>query len=336
MKRLHCTTTTAMLALTTLTLGAGAAQAAAPTVIFQRAGVKTGLNTNIFSADGTALLLALSTGFEVRRATDGALLNTVNLPAGSLGYDAVAFSPDKTQIALVFFQSGTGRIELWRVSNTTLIRTITTDATRSFKAIDFSSGGLVATQERFAYGGGGFLRVHNASTGALVRKIGPTVRNSSPVEIGFSPNGQYLAGINHNATPSLQVYRTSDWTIPLAFGSTGLFSWSPDGGSLWTAGFQQVSVPAGTVLQTVTLPADSYITSITPNNHSGLATVYVNGQVANLLRFIHLPDGATQLTYTLAPGTQVWSGEVNSTATRFTYEICPTDCTVYVASMPAL
>src|SRR5262245_24472103 len=128
-----------------LALSAGTAAALTPTVVWQRAGVKTGPNTAIYSADGTAILLALSTGFEVRRASDGALLNTVTLPSGSLGYNAVAFSPDKTQVALALFQ-GTGWIELWGVSNNTLIRTITTDATRSFKAIAYSSGGQVATQ----------------------------------------------------------------------------------------------------------------------------------------------------------------------------------------------
>src|SRR5262249_48848312 len=143
------------------------------TVIWQRSGILTGLDTAIFSADGTAILLAISTGFEVHRSSDGVLLNTLTLPAGSLAYNKVAFSPDKTQVALAQFNGASGWIELWSVSSSTLIRTISTDAVRSFKAISYSGSGLLATQERFAYGGGGFLRVNNASTGALVAKIGP-------------------------------------------------------------------------------------------------------------------------------------------------------------------
>lgn len=321
---------------------ASLAWALTPTVVWQQV-VPVNRPGNVFSADGSAILLTSNTGFELRRSTDGALLNALTLPAASLSYLKVALSPDKQFVALAFFTNAVGTIEIWRVSNSTLARTITTDAVRSFKAIDYSSTGLVATQERFAYGGGGLLRVHNASTGALVKKIGPTVRNSNPVTIGFSPNGQYLAykdtfSLTDNGLP---VLRTSDWSVAMKFGTgtyAGFSSWSPDGGSLWTEGYEQVSVPGNTVLQT--LQAGSvYVTGFTPDNHHGLGTVYSDFQSTNVIEFLHVPDGKAEVVYTLTPGASVGSGQVNSSGKFFTYGIAAADftsVTEFVAKVPSL
>jgi hypothetical protein len=318
------------------------ASALTPTVAWQQV-VPANRPGNVFSADGSVILLTTSTGFQVRRATDGVLLNTLVLPAASLSYEKMAFSPDKQFVALVFFTSAVGTIEIWRVSDSTLARTITTDAVRSFKAIDFSSNGLIATQERFAYGGGGYLRVHNAATGVLVKKLGPTVRNSNPVDVGFSPNGQYLAYKDTFTTTDngLPVVRTSDWSLALKFGTgtyAGFLRWSPDGGSLWTDGYQQVRVPDGTVLQTLQ-SGSVYVTGFTPDNHHGLGTVYSDFQATNMIEFLRIPDGSPEVVYTFNPGTQVGSGQINSGGTLFTYGIASTDFTSfteYVAKVPSL
>src|SRR5215471_2821268 len=203
---------------------AGAAGAGTPTVVWQKSGVQTGDST-IFSTDGTALLLSVTGGFELRRASDGVLLNTLTLPADSLGYDAKALSPDKTLVALSFLRSGGGTIELWRIAGSTLARTITTDAVRTIKGLAFSSTGLIASRERFAYGGGGNLRVHRVSDGTLVKKAGPVARNSARNGVGFSADGTYLA-VNDDNQSGLWILRTSDWSTARLISGATLFAWA--------------------------------------------------------------------------------------------------------------
>ena len=112
-------------------------------------------------------------GFQVRRASDGALLKTITLPAASQSYDKSAFSPDKQFVAISLVDSnGVTKIELWSLSTGSLVPgEYTTDAVRNIRGLDISSNsGLVASMERFAYGGGGMLRVFRTSDGALVLK----------------------------------------------------------------------------------------------------------------------------------------------------------------------
>jgi hypothetical protein len=54
--------------------------AGTPTVVWQASGVRTGYPNAVFSADGTGVLLATATGFDLRRAADGVLLHSVSLP----------------------------------------------------------------------------------------------------------------------------------------------------------------------------------------------------------------------------------------------------------------
>jgi WD40 repeat protein len=162
----------AALAITCTMTIAPLASAATPTVVWEATGIGSG--PAVFSADGTALLLVTTAGFELRRAADGVLLGTVTLPAGSQAYDAMALSPDKSLVAISLLRNAVVTIELWRLSNGSLARTITTDATRSIKGLSFSSTGLIASRERFAYAGGGYLRVFRVSDGGCwSRSWGP-------------------------------------------------------------------------------------------------------------------------------------------------------------------
>lgn len=315
-------------------LGAAVAGAGTPTVVWQKSGVQTGDST-IFSADGTALLLSVSGGFELRRASDGVLLNALTLPANSLGYDAKALSSDKTLVALSFLRNGSGTIELWRIAGSTLARTITTDAVRTIKGLAFSSTGLIASRERFAYGGGGNLRVHRVSDGTLVKKAGPVARNSAGGGVGFSADSKYLAVTDNNQS-GLWILRTSDWsTAQLIGGGATFFAWA-DNTSVWTGGFQRVRVTDGVVLATFPFNNVSLPSAFTPDNRFAYAWDMVDLTASNTIRFLRVTDGGTQLLYTFPSGTRVWSDKINSTQTLFIYEICPSDCTVYVASMPSL
>jgi WD40 repeat protein len=318
----------ALLALLMLATSTTTAWAVTPTVVWQ----KTGQYRHMFSADGTALLLATTTGFELHRSTDGALLRSVTLPTASQTYKDVALSPDKELLALVLENRS---IELWRVSNGTLARTIATDAVRDIKTVALSNA-FVATMERFAYGGGGMLRVHDVSTGALVKTV-LAVRNSTPQVLGFSPDGQYLGYQDHYAVSGLVVLRTSDWSTALTVGGgTMLFAWSRDSGSLWTSDYRRVRVPDGAVLQTVPAHADTVATAYTPDNQFFLADVLDNFQYTNVMKFVRTSDANVRATYTFPTGSAVYAGQIDATGALFTYSTCAAQCTVYVARVPAL
>jgi WD40 repeat protein len=321
----------AFLVVLLLAMSATTAWAVTPTVVWQKAGLKTGPSTHAFSVDGTVLLVNTSAGFELRRTSDGALLNTVTLPAASLTYKDAALSPDKQLIALVLDNRS---IELWRVSNSTVARTISTDAVRDIKWVGLSNT-FVATIERFAYGGGGMLRVHNVATGALV-KTALAIHNSSPAMVKFSPNGQYLSYPDHYAVSGFVVLRTSDWATALTVPGTTTFAWSPDGGSLWTDDYRRVRVPDGAVLQTVPPHPDTVVEAYTPDNQFFLADVFANFQFTNVLQFLRTSDASVRVTYTFPGVTAVYGGRIDSTGKFFTYSTCSTECTVYVARVPAL
>jgi WD40 repeat protein len=318
----------ALLVVLMLVVSSTTAWALTPTVVWQ----KTGQFRHIFSADGTALLMATSTGFELHRSEGGALLNVMTLPAASLSYKDAALSPDKQLVALV---QGNRTIELWRVSNGTLARSIATDAVRDIKSVALSNA-FVATMERFAYGGGGMLRVHDVSTGALVKTV-LAVRSSTPVVLRFSPDGQYLGYPDHYAVSGLVVLRTSDWGTALTVGGgfTSLFAWSPDG-SLWTSDYRRIRVADGAVLQTVTPPPDTLVEAYTPDNRFFLANGFVDSQYTNVLKFIRTSDASVRVTYTFPGITAVYGGQIDSTGAFFTYSICSAECTVFVGRVPPL
>jgi WD40 repeat protein len=167
------------------------AWALSPTIAWQ---TTEGLG-GVFSGDGTSILIDTPTGFQMRRASNGALEKTITLPVGSRGYDARAFSPDKTYVGTTTRANGITRVDLWRVSDGNLARTINSDAVRNNKALDISSGGLIAAHERFAYGDGGRLRIFRVSDGGLVTTLGPYCRNSSPRAF-FAPHVQLDHGIH--------------------------------------------------------------------------------------------------------------------------------------------
>jgi hypothetical protein len=309
------------------------ALAALPTVIWQTAG-----GSGLFSGDGSAVLLNTSTGFQVRRASDGVVQNTVTLPAASLSFDARAFSPDKQYIALAIQQGAAFKIEIWRVSNSTLFRTITTNAVRSIKTLDFSSTGLLAAYERFAYGGGGYLRIFRVSDGNLVTMLGPYTHNNT-TRVKFSPNGSYLAAHDWVSANGVRVLRTSDWGTALTRDNfADVFRWANDSATVWTTGmtilsqpYQQVRVPANTVQRSVAIDdTQIFPTSVTADGRFILG--FTSAQ--DSIKFLRTSDGGAQVTYT---GTSIFSGDISPAGTVFTFGSCAgSPCTFYMAQMPTL
>jgi hypothetical protein len=337
-------------------LVASAAWAGTPTVVWQAAGGYAAP----FSADGSVMYMGTSanfqnTGFQVRRASDGALLKTITLPAASQTYDKAAFSPDKQFVAISLVDSnGVTKIELWSLSTGSLVRTITTDAVRNIRGLDISpDSSLVASMERFAYGGGGMLRIFRTSDGTSVLKRGPYLTNSTAFT-KFSTNGGYLAFFQNNGSPvGFNILRTSDWTQvqQVAPGNSYMIQWSgPDtAASVWLRGnnslsipYRQVNVPGGLLARQVSFDDSSrYVTAVTSNNKYlfsyQIQSTDPSSPPGNTLFFLRTSDGGAQVTYTFT-STIVSSGTINPAGTMFSYSICPTTggCTTYVAQMPAL
>ena len=161
-------------------------------------------------------------------------------------------------------------------------------------------------------------------------------RNSAPGGTLFSPDARLLAVDDTFSLGGLWALRTSDWSSARSVTGAGIFSWVSDSASLWTDNLQQVRISDGAVLKSVTLDGASVVTAVTPDSRFLFAYTFVNGTASNTIKFLRTSDGGTQLTYTLPSGTVVWSNGVNASQTLFTYEVCPSDCTVYVARMPAL
>lgn len=311
----------------------GSVSAAAPTVVWQAS--TTGIG--YFSGDGSSVLLPIATGFQVRRATDGLVQNTVTLPVASQLYDACAFSPDKQYVAIALASGASFNIEIWRVSNSTLFHRITTNAVRNIRTLDFSTGGLLASYERFAYGGGGMVRIFRVSDGGYVTMFGPYTTNSA-TRARFSPNGQYLA-VHDSTSSGVRVLRTSDWGTAFTVGNfVDVFRWEPDSATLWTTGltilsvpYQQLRVPAGTV-QASTPIDDSqvYPSSVTADGKY----ILVSTAARDAIKFLRTSDGGAQVTYSVTGG---YSLDISPTGTVFSGGSCNVSpCTFYLAKMPAL
>jgi hypothetical protein len=315
---------------------AAVAGAASPTVVWQT----TEGGSGVFSGDGTSILLRIATGFQMRRTSDGTLEKTITLPVGYQGYDAHAFSPDKTYVGTTIRANGITRIDLWRVSDGALARTINSAAVRNNKSLDISSTGLIEAHERFAYGDGGRLRIFRVSDGSLVTTLGPYCRNSSPRAF-FAPNGQYLAVQDQNAVLA-RVLRTSNWSTAFTVASPAFpFAFAPNSATFWAGGsfiypapWQQVNVPAGTVVRSVLIDeSKNYPSAMTPDGR-----YFLSGAPTQDKMEIHrTSDAGAQVSYTV--GTNAWPGVFNPSGTLFTYAACPisgTPCVFYVASTPTL
>jgi WD40 repeat protein len=70
-----------------------------------------------------------------------------------------------------------------------LLPSISTDATRNIRSLDFSPDGqLLASMDELSYGSGGRVRVFRVSNGNLERKLDAGTQSTA---VRFSPSGQF-------------------------------------------------------------------------------------------------------------------------------------------------
>ncbi|NPA93572.1 MAG: WD40 repeat domain-containing protein, partial [Chloroflexi bacterium] len=175
------------------------------------------------------------------RVSDGVLVRTLEGHAD--GVYSVAFSPDGTLLASVScsqrdeetWRCVKGEIQLWRVSDGTLVRTLE-GYEYAVVSVAFSPDGtLLASGSRWD----GTVQLWRVSDGALVRTL--EGHTSSVESVVFSPDGTLLASGSWDKT--VRLWRVSDgalvrileghmaWVRSVAFSPDGtlLASGSDDG-----------------------------------------------------------------------------------------------------------
>ena len=185
----------------------------------------TSVTTMALSPNGELLALpGPNHTVKVYRTSDGALVQT--LLGHTQDITGLAFSHDGTLLASgAFFDGNNDVINLWNVSNWTLVRQLSGQFIFGpFNAINFSADDslISATCE-------GTPAVWRVSDGSFIRNFsccGPTQ---------FSPAGTLLAV----ATNPVRVYRTSDWMQVASLSNQNqALAFTPDGRYLTTAGTQ--------------------------------------------------------------------------------------------------
>jgi WD40 repeat protein len=189
---------------------------------------KSGINSVVFSPDGTLLADGRTNGsssnLKLFRVADGTLVQT--LAGHSNATRSVAFSPNGALLA----SGGDDRTaKLWRVSDGALLRTLSV-GTR-VRSVAFSPGGqLLATGEA------GSVALWNVSTGALVRTL--TGFADQVMSVAFSPDGSKVAGGSLDGTIRVWLVANGALSLRLALppstpnGSVTSIAFSPNGFSL--------------------------------------------------------------------------------------------------------
>jgi WD40 repeat protein len=172
-----------------------------------------------FSPDWQIVALASANQIRLRRLSDGSMLRILQGQAGSEG--PLAFTPDGSLLVSMAFPPGdevyTGAVELWRVTDGTLVKTWDSGGSRLAVSPD---GTLLATW--YAQAG---ARLWSIPDGELVHSLEVY---ESGVWVAFSPDGETLACVGMDGV--IHLWRVADWTQMQEMGSgVQEVLYSPDG-----------------------------------------------------------------------------------------------------------
>jgi len=201
-----------------------------------------------FSPDGQTLAVTTADGVRMLRVSDGALVRTIGETGGRM-----AFSPDGQTLAV---KTADG-VRLWRVSDGTLLRTLQVPV---LNVVFSPDGSTLASGSR----DDSIVRLWRVSNGTLLREL--EGHRHSATNVAFSPDGQTLA--SGSGDLYVHLWRVSDGTLlHKLFGHSNWVNsvaFSPDGQTLASGAADQTvrlwRVSDGTVLRTIELT--SYVFSV--------------------------------------------------------------------------
>ncbi|MGA2789125.1 MAG: WD40 repeat domain-containing protein [Verrucomicrobiota bacterium] len=173
--------------------------------------------SNEFFAVGESFYGELPCQIELRRYSDGQLINTLTGHSNIVA--SVCFSPDGMVLAS---GSQDQTVRLWQMPDGNALRTIPVDS--AVTAVAFSPDGtLIATG-----GSNALVRIWRVADGGFVRTF--TGHQASIISVAFSPNGESLISAGADAT--LRVWRLCDGTLLTTYDSevmqTGCLAMAPN------------------------------------------------------------------------------------------------------------
>lgn len=190
-----------------------------------------------FSPDSGTLAVGSGATIQLRRATDGALLQSWTATTGEM--KAVAFSPDGSKLA-----SGAGyrgidtELKIWEIPGGRLLRSVPTAQTYGIGQVTFSPDGLqVVTGSAYLYSGP--MQSWRVSDGTLLRTF-----PLAAYAMSFSADGAVLAAVGTNilffrAADGALIQEYSDGFAGISRGEKGI-ALTPSGDFIRSRGFGEV------------------------------------------------------------------------------------------------
>jgi len=191
-------------------------------------------HSSIFQLLTAALLLAaLSVGSSAAQPAGALSAEIRSAPPGMAATNAVAFSPDGSRIATV---TTANHIAIWDVDTGELLKTLP-GQDGYMSTVDWSPDGM-----RLASGSiDGTVQVWNLADGTLRRTLTgfePSSRAyGGATEVAFSPDGQYLAGLQSRPSGRMIVWRTDGTEVVRVDRSREMYDlfWGPEGRVLYAS-----------------------------------------------------------------------------------------------------
>lgn len=165
-----------------------------PDIQWMRGGHSETVDVTKFSPNGEMVATADYNNVKISRASDGVLLMTISFGTGSLN-----FSPDSQTIAVAVTSDAPGgnAIQIWRISDKSLVRSIPVSDFSSILQLNFSPDGTEIVAG---------LHIYNVADGSTNFYTG-TVNLQMQF---FSPDGQYVYGSSYNGHDSLVRWPAAD------------------------------------------------------------------------------------------------------------------------------
>ncbi|GIV19879.1 MAG: hypothetical protein KatS3mg023_1630 [Armatimonadota bacterium] len=206
----------------------------------------------------------------------------------------LAFSPDGQLLAT---GSNDHTVKIWRVSDGSLVRTLSGHPDERYYCVAFSPDGQMLASGTES----GAIRIWDVSSGSIVRTL--TEPDLMPATLAFSPDGQFLvAGARYSlSSVDLLLWRVADGTLVRTFAGHTRVVWSvlfsPDGQTIASAEYdgdiKLWKVSDGAVVRTLTGHTGRISLSYSPDGQT-----LISGGADGTVKVWQVTTGHLLLTFT--------------------------------------